>query len=260
MQDKLKKLLNNWRPESVATTRWLKSQGISRVLARKYVASGWLNTIGQAAYVRSGDEASWEGAVEAMQLQLDKAVWVGGLTALRLHGLVQYLPLSQETLTLFGHPATHLPKWFVDFDWGTQLLWQTTDMLNPEKDSSFPSHGMVPYPHQKIQLTISSPERAALELLFLVPEYLSFELAAEVLQGATSLSPRRLQPLLEACQNIRVKRLMLFLGEYHQHTWFQRLDCHRISLGQGKRQIVKNGKFNRKYQITIPASYHRPGE
>lgn len=193
-------------------------------------------------------------------MQLNKAVWVGGLTAMRLHGLVHYLPLGQETLTLFGNPVTHLPKWFVNFNWGTQLLWQASDMLNPEKNSSLPSLGMVQYPHQKIQLTISSQERAALELLFMVPEHLSFDLAAEVLQGATSLSPRRLQTLLEKCQNIRVKRLMLFLGEYHQHVWFQRLDRSRITLGQGKRQIVKHGKFNRKYQITIPTHYHRPGE
>lgn len=260
MSNKLNPLLNHWRPGSIATTCWLQSQGISRVLARKYVASGWLTPIGQAAYARCGDEPGWPGAIEAMQLQLNKAIWVGGLTALRLHGLVHYLPLSQETLTLFGTPATHLPKWFVNFDWGVQLIWQTSDMLNPEKKPSLPGLGIVQHTDQKIQFSLSSQERAALELLFMVPEHLSFELAAEILEGATSLSPRKLQTLMEACQNIRVKRLMLFLGEHHQHTWFHRLNIDRITLGHGKRQIVKNGKLNSKYQITIPTRYHQSGK
>ena len=35
-------------------------------------------------------------------------------------------------------------------------------------------------------------------------------------------------------------------------SWFTDLKLNEIDLGSGKRVIVKNGKYNAKYQISIP--------
>jgi tRNA-binding EMAP/Myf-like protein len=57
--------------------------------------------------------------------------------------------------------------------------------------------------------------------------------------------------LLENCNSIKVKRLFLFLAESYQHPWLKKINRAKIDLGQGKRVIVKGGKLDSKYQITV---------
>jgi hypothetical protein len=49
-----------------------------------------------------------------------------------------------------------------------------------------------------------------------------------------------------------VKRLFLYLGEKNKHYWMEEIKLDRIDLGTGKRLIVKNGVYNKKYKITVP--------
>jgi hypothetical protein len=42
------------------------------------------------------------------------------------------------------------------------------------------------------------------------------------------------------------------MAEKAGHDWLQMLDLSKISLGTGKRSIVKNGVYNKKYRITMP--------
>ena len=254
MRGKLNALLEQWPPGYVATLSWLAMMGIDRALARKYVASGWLVSLGQGAYARKGDRPGWSGALAALQQQ-NKSIWLGGVTALSLHGLIHYLPLGQESLTLYGRNKVSLPKWFRNHDWQINVQWQTTEMLSVSKDKVCEWPGIVERQVQGMTVLMSSPERAVLEMLHGVPSRWSFELAAETLQGATSLSPRKLQMLLELCSNIQVKRLLLFLGDYHGHAWFKRLDTSKIELGSGKRQVVKEGVYDPRWQITVPSHY-----
>jgi hypothetical protein len=51
---------------------------------------------------------------------------------------------------------------------------------------------------------------------------------------------------------VKVKRLFLYMAERHEHTWLSKLDISKVDLGKGKRMIVPNGRFNAKYQITVP--------
>ena len=258
MRGNLNRLLEVWPPGYVATLPWLEAMGVSRGLAKKYLDSGWLTSLGRGAYARKGDNPQWPGAMAAIQEQ-SKPVWIGGVYALSLHGLIHYLPLGQESLTLYGLPRTQLPKWFRNYDWKVRLLWQTTEML-PAESFLEGKQGIVEKQIQGFPLWVSSPERAVMEMLQGVPKKWSFDFAAEVLQGATSLSPRKLQKLLEQCRNIQVKRLFLFLAEYHQHQWLERLDLTKITLGNGKRQVVTGGALNHKWNITVPVHYQNPLE
>ena len=104
-------------------------------------------------------------------------------------------------------------------------------------------------------LEISDPERAILELLVDVPNQISFENAEQIFQGMTSLSPNKLNELMLVCDNIRVRRLFLWMAERQNHQWFKKLNLESISLGIGNRVLVKGGILNKKYKITVPQEY-----
>ena len=101
-------------------------------------------------------------------------------------------------------------------------------------------------------LIVSTPERAILEVLLDLPEKISFEHADELVQSLTSLSPQNLQQLLEGCKNVKVKRVFLWLADRYNYPWLSRLDLDKIDLGSGNRMLVKGGKLNTKYKISVP--------
>jgi hypothetical protein len=103
-------------------------------------------------------------------------------------------------------------------------------------------------------LVASSPERAILELLDEVPDRETFHQANMLFEGLRNLSPRKLQPLLEGCRSVKVKRLFLWFAERHQPQWLSAVDREGIDLGKGKRMLVKNGKLDPKFKITVPES------
>ena len=80
----------------------------------------------------------------------------------------------------------------------------------------------------------------------------------EVMGGLNTLRPSMVQDLLEDCRSIKVKRFFLWCAEDAQHPWFSRLDLDRISLGQGKRQLFKDGVYDSRYQITVPPTEPLP--
>jgi hypothetical protein len=49
---------------------------------------------------------------------------------------------------------------------------------------------------------------------------------------------------------VKVKRLFLWFAEKHDHAWLKQLD--RIDLGDGKRMLVRGGKLDPKFNITVP--------
>ena len=83
----------------------------------------------------------------------------------------------------------------------------------------------------------------------------SFEHAAQVFEGLTVLRPEMAGDLLTTCRSIKVKRLFLFLANHFDYPWTRQLDTTKIDLGQGNRQVVKGGKLDKFYQITIPEDF-----
>jgi len=99
---------------------------------------------------------------------------------------------------------------------------------------------------------MSTPERAVLELLNEVPERETFHQADMLMEGLSNLSPRKLQTLLVECRSIKVKRLFFWFAERHDHAWLPKLDRNDVDLGSGKRMLVRGGKLDRKFNITVP--------
>ena len=93
-------------------------------------------------------------------------------------------------------------------------------------------------------------------MLYLVEkEGITFEFVAEIFQGLTTLRPNVLNELLLECNNIRIRRLFLFLATYFNHAWFKYIKVDEIYIGKGRMQIVKNGVFEKNYLITVPKEY-----
>ena len=110
-------------------------------------------------------------------------------------------------------------------------------------------------PCGRYEVTLSARERAIMEYMHLAKTNADVEHAHELMAGLGLLRPDIVQPLLERCTSVKVKRLFLWSAEDAQHPWVSRLNASKITLGKGKRQIYKGGQLSAKYDITVP-----PGE
>ena len=106
---------------------------------------------------------------------------------------------------------------------------------------------------------MSSPERAILELLDELPRHETFHQADVLLDGLRTLRPRHLRTLILHCRSVKVKRLFLWFAERHNHAWLKALDRNGIDLGRGKRMLVRGGKLDPKYHITVPEKLDASG-
>jgi hypothetical protein len=91
-----------------------------------------------------------------------------------------------------------------------------------------------------------------MEVLHFIPQDETFEEAMLLMEGLITLRPKVIQTLLEQCHSVKVKRLFMILAEECNHAWVQKLDLSKVDFGKGKRMLVKGGRFNAKYNITVP--------
>jgi len=247
---KLNRLLRVWPQGTVAVSRWLEQQGAYQQLRQTYEKGGWIERIGQGAYIRGGDAVEWTGGLYALQQQLRLPVHAAAKTALQMQGYAHFLPLGKGgAVTLFGSPGVRLPGWFLRHAWGVTLCYATTRMFLDAPDMGFTDKAMG----GGWSVRLSAPERAMMELLYLLPGRESFAEASLLMEGLTTLRPQLVQSLLEQCRSVKVKRLFMFLAECHNHPWVKRLDLSKVDFGRGKRMIVKGGRFDAKYRITVLA-------
>lgn len=239
---------------AVLTLAWLKSQGISQKLANYYAKSGWLHRVGDGAFTVRTEAPDWPDAIFGLQ-QKGSTFHPGGRTALELTSTAHFLPLGNEgPIYLFSLSKERLPQWFKRLLWAGRVHHVRTNFLPPEL-------GLREYERRGYSIRSSDPERAILELLLHQEiDEAGYEHARLVFEGLGTLRPTLVQTLLEKCTSIKVKRLFLHLAELHRHPWFQQLDLSKITLGSGKRVLVRGGRLDPKYLITVPASTETPAD
>jgi hypothetical protein len=110
----------------------------------------------------------------------------------------------------------------------------------------------VNFPLGAFKIRISSPERAAMEMLYHVPAKQGFDEAARIMESLLTLRPVLVQKLLEACTSIKVKRLFLYMAQAASLPFVAKLDLTKVNLGKGDRTVVKGGRLDPKYRITVP--------
>jgi hypothetical protein len=230
----------------VLTAAWLEEQGVSSKLAWWYVHSGLLEKLGTNAYKKAGDHITWEGAINALQTQLATPIHVGAKTALHLLGLGHFVSIQgMQHIMLFAHATTKIPKWLLANTWNAEFEIYKSSLFSNDQ-------GLVERPINGINLKISSPERAALELLYLYPQHQSLNEITYLIENLAQLRPKVIQALLEDCHSIKVKRLFLHLSEQFNHPWFSSLDLTKVDLGKGKRVLAEGEKYFSKYQLSLP--------
>ena len=232
----------------------MEAHGYSSALRSQYVSAGWLESPARRVYRRSRAPLTWQQVVISLQTVLGYSLTVGGRTALEQQGYAHYLSADIREVHIYGPKPP--PTWLDNLPLPTKFRWHNSLRLFP---------GNAELPEDVSTITVSadsfttfairyaSKERAILELLDELPEHESFHHADVLMEGLSNLSPRRLQTLLEVCASVKVKRLFLFFAELHRHAWLSKLDVSRINLGSGKRVLVKGGKFNPRFNITIPS-------
>jgi len=246
-KSKINQLISKWPRGTVATASYLKQQGFTYDLLTKYRRSGWIKSFGQGAYTLTEDRVEWPGALYAVQSQLKLEVHAGGKTALELKGYGHYVPEETRALFLYTQPRMVLPAWFSGGRFDLRLVVTRTSLF-PENNRE----GFSEWREREFSIRISSPERAAMEMLYLVPEKVSFEESLLIMESLVTLRPETVQKLLEICHFVKVKRLFMYMAEKHRHPWVEKLDLSRIDFGRGKRRIVSGGELDTKYQITVP--------
>jgi len=183
-------------------------------------------------------------------------VLVGGITAINLLGMGQYLGVSNKA-TIHLYSSGKAPTWLnkplpdVAFVWhGTKRLWSPELSQNEKIATQHKWREDLP------SLRLSAVEKAYLEVLMDVPEKTDFEHVDVIMQGLTNLSPRKIAILLNDCKNIKVKRLFFWFAERQNYPWFKKVSHDDYDLGSGKRCLIKGGKLVHKYQITAPEHMH----
>jgi hypothetical protein len=233
---------------------WMERHGYSTSLRSQYVSGGWLVQPVRGTFKRPLGELSWERVVVSLQQLLKSDLTLGGRTALDLQGFSHYLSESgPSTIHLYG--AKPPPGWLSKLPLKATFRFHRTPVLFKSLATAPGLQGgtlrQLPGPSEWGPI-VSTPERALLELLDELPRHESFHQVDMLVEGLRTLSPKRLQTLLADCRNVKVKRLFFWFAERHQHTWLKQIDQAAVDLGTGKRMLVKGGKLDAKYLITVP--------
>jgi len=197
-----------------------------------------------------GETPTIVGGLYALQKDLKLEVHIGARSALELLGRAHYVRTGRPTVTLFGEP-NKLPKWFTTYDWGVDVEYHRAHLFDPTYV------GLKKYQDGYLSVLLSDEIRAMAEFLSLVPTEYSLEEGKDLMQGLTSLQPKKVEAMLHACKSIKVKRLFLVLVEESGYAWSRKLDTDSIDLGVGPRNLTIGGVMHKKYKITVPRAVLR---
>lgn len=270
-ETKLNRLMRELPEGLVVDAAWLTDKGYPTNLRSYYVSQGILEQPVKRLYRRPYGDMRWEQIVISLQTVLGVPVIVGGRTALTLEGFGHYI--SERTREIFLYAAKTPPSWLFELKLGVEfkvrnserlfrnqpihfgLTNLTHDLRSGKSNSQDPVHASVrrvPWGHWEWPLTLSTPERALLEMIDELPNRESFHIVDTMIDSMQTLSPRRMTKLLTDCRSVKVKRLFFYFASRHDLRWMKSLRPEAFDLGTGKRVLVKGGKLDPRFQITVP--------
>lgn len=247
-ETKLKWLLETVLPGRLVDTPTLERHGITRMLAHKYIDSGWLESVVRGLYRRpqaDARSADWQLVVRSLQHVMDYSSVVGGRTALELQGFAHYLPM-RDNQHVHLYSDAH-PTWLKRLDEADRYRLHSAKLFGMHSDEETSEVDSPVGP-----LKCSTPERAILELLDELPKHESVHIVDTAFEGLASARPRRLEKLLASCTSIKVKRLFFVFADKHGLAWRRHLSPERFDLGSGPRALFGKGQFHPRYAISVP--------
>ena len=212
----------------------LNKLGVSPQLAAKYVRGGWLVRLAQGVYSFPGDNLDEHRTIQFLQTKV-AGLHVAGKSALALQG-VRHNLASRGLVVLWGDERFKLADWFLSrfparyvaarlFAWPDKALGKTTLTTPP---------GVTP------GLVVSTPERAALELLYDVGTHEGVEEAHNLFAGMRNLRADVVGRLLTSCTSIKTVRLFL---TWARETELVNVDSltrrYHLPIGSDKRWMTR---------------------
>lgn len=242
-QNKINQLMMSGIRNGLYFSEWLKKNGYSDQLVKKYRQSGWLTSLSKGVMYRTGESPSAYAAIYSYNEQLCEDVRIAAHSALELFGFNHYVPMGKPILMVTGGKQS-LPKWMLGESFERAIKFFGTGIFPTTYTSNVQIDGL--------NILVSSPEQAFMECLLLAPAEYNYIDLYYIIEQLTSLRPEIVQSLLESIKNVRVKRMFLYMAEKAEHYWFDMLDSEKIDIGTSKLQLVKNGIYISRYKITIP--------
>ena len=242
--NKLNQLLQNWQSGGLFFSSWLKKNGYSDQLMQQYRKSGWFSLLSKGVMYRTGDKLSSFVTISSYNTQLNKKFYVGAHSALELLGFNHFIPMGKPLL-MIGHPKQDkVPEWMMNTNFDYELKFFSTE--------TFPKPKFKTFKNNDCQILISVPEQAFLECLLLAPSQYAYMDLFYIMEQLNTFRVEIVQELLENTDNIKIKRLFLYMAQKSGHGWFNKLDRSKIELGTGKQKLADNGVYLPEYLITIP--------
>lgn len=240
---KINGLLSKVRPSGLMFSGWLKARGYSDQLQKRYRDTGWLTALAKGVMYRTGANLSAFQSLSSYNEQLNVKSRVAAMSALEYAGYNHYVPMGKPTLMIALPWGVKRPSW---------MNLDAFDMTFKTFSTQVFSHMEVSTLPDDLYLYVSSPEQAFLECLLLAPKFYNYTDLYYIMEQMTTLRSDVLQQLLENTDSYRVKRAFMYMAEKADHYWYHELDLDRIVLGSSKLQLVKDGIYNAKYQMTVP--------
>ena len=259
----LKKLLDAVPAGYLVDAAWLVSQGIAYESFRDYVKRGWLDRITRGVFRRplpstaatpTSNSIDWKTCILSTQHIMGHDLHVGGTTALGEQGHANYLRLS-ESAPVWVY-VDSIPNWLAKLPMDAQIRTRPRALFADPKLGLI--EGKTTGQPWDWGLTMSTPERAILEAMDELPDHESFHTLDMVFESLTTLRPKLLSDLLQACRKIKVKRLFFVFADRHDHPWRKRVDPQVFDLGSGDRALVRGGKIHPRYRIMLPEGFVQP--
>lgn len=240
---KINQLLTGSTPGGLLFACWLRKEGYSSQLLKKYRDSGWLEGLSRGVMYRRNDNLSALAAVYSYNHQTGNYARVAAHSALELHGFNHYVPMGKPRL-MVAFESGNIDDWVKSEKYDMTIVPFCTKIFKNPTTQSFDRNGY--------SINISSPEQAFLECLHLVPEHYNYMDLYYIMEQLTSLDPAKVQTALENTSSQRIKRMFLYMAEKVGHYWFDMLEMEKIGMTASKLKLVDNGVYISKYRITIP--------
>lgn len=240
---KINQLLTGSTPGGLLFACWLRKEGYSSQLLKKYRDSGWLEGLSRGVMYRRNDNLSALAAVYSYNHQTGNYARVAAHSALELHGFNHYVPMGKPRL-MVAFESGNIDDWVKSEKYDMTIVPFRTKIFKNPTTQSFDRNGY--------SINISSPEQAFLECLHLVPEHYNYMDLYYIMEQLTSLDPAKVQTALENTSSQRIKRMFLYMAEKVGHYWFDMLEMEKIGMTASKLKLVDNGVYISKYRITIP--------
>ena len=242
INEKIKSLISNFPKDVILTSTILKEKGFKQEDIKNCINLGWLKEIYDDTYIRFYEELTVDGALWTIQQDCPR-IHIGGRVGLdKYYGICRYVRVEKETI--FLNSNCKLPQWFLALFKDKVKIFET--------DFIPFNLGLKQYENKYgLKFNIPCQEMASLELLYLVPKYISSVEAFEIGEFFYSLRPKTLQKLLENCKDIKVKKLILEIANNFKYDWLEELNLNKIQLDNKITEIDKDGDLYANYGLIL---------